>query len=180
MVVKELAELAGVSCQNVRNYITRGDLPAERVPADNKWGFVYDVKDDDACSWLEQIESRRKGKLPEPAETAEIAAGDILKEEYLTTEQAAKILNVRTNYVTKLIREGRLQAYRVGGLYRIPKKCLVKRYEIEKIMDVFGISRSTIDRHIRQGLLKAERVGKKTYVDEDALREYIKPAGDGV
>jgi excisionase family DNA binding protein len=46
---------------------------------------------------------------------------------FLTTEEAARLLNVHTNTIVRWIKSGRLPSSRIGREYRIPREAIENR-----------------------------------------------------
>lgn len=46
----------------------------------------------------------------------------VADDEYLTTEEAAKLLKLHPDTVRRLIREGKLPGIKIGGQYRIRRR----------------------------------------------------------
>lgn len=44
------------------------------------------------------------------------------EDEYLTTDEAAKLLKIHRDTVRRLIREGKLPSIKIGGQYRIRRR----------------------------------------------------------
>jgi excisionase family DNA binding protein len=60
----------------------------------------------------------------EKRELENIVNEDILKEEFLTTDEVANILKFNSRYITILINRGELKAVKVGNRWRIPTSAL--------------------------------------------------------
>lgn len=46
-------------------------------------------------------------------------------------------------------------------------------YTVEQVADISNKHRNTVSRHIKLGLLKANRVGKGYLISEESLKEYL-------
>lgn len=51
----------------------------------------------------------------------------------LTTAEAAEKLHLSTKTITKYVKEGRLRAYKIGGIYRIPEDAIPEFIEQSKV-----------------------------------------------
>lgn len=51
----------------------------------------------------------------------------------ITTAEAAERLQLSTKTITKYLKEGRLYAYKIGGVYRIPESAIDDFIEASKI-----------------------------------------------
>jgi len=60
----------------------------------------------------------------EKRELENVVNEDILKEEFLTTDEVANILKFNSRYITILINRGELKAVKVGNRWRIPASAL--------------------------------------------------------
>lgn len=54
----------------------------------------------------------------------------------------------------------------------------LKMYDLEEISKKTGISVVSLRKWIRQGKLKAKKIGVKYYVSEDSLIEFLKKGSD--
>lgn len=50
-----------------------------------------------------------------------------------TTAEVAEILSLSTKTITKYLKEGRLRAYKIGGVYRIPDDAVNDFIESTKV-----------------------------------------------
>lgn len=57
----------------------------------------------------------------------------------------------------------------------VRKKTMVKYYTISEICDILHVSRSSIYRYIKDGLLIAHKAGRRVLISETSIRKVLKP-----
>lgn len=57
----------------------------------------------------------------------------------------------------------------------VRKKATVKYYTISEVCDILHVSRSSINRYIRSGLLTAHKAGRRVLISEASIRKSLIP-----
>jgi len=99
-----------------------------------------------------------------------------------TIEEIAEILKVHRTYVASLIAEGKLSALKIGRFYRIKQEHLeeliggklVALLSLDDVAETLKIHRTYVARLIKQGKLKAIKIGKFYRIREDDYQAFLK------
>ena len=51
-------------------------------------------------------------------------------------------------------------------------------YSVEEVAALTGIGRTTLFSHMKSGLLKARKIGRRTIIPADELNRFVNEAGD--
>lgn len=51
----------------------------------------------------------------------------------------------------------------------------IRLYDIKEVAEYLKLSTRTVQQYIKDGKLKAKKIGKKWIITEDTLREFVKP-----
>lgn len=118
--------------------------------------------------------------------------------DFLTTSEVAEKLGVTRWRINALIRDGRLEAKRFGGIWLVrekdlaavmvrkngrPKKADAPQaekpepktgYSVRDAAEKLGVSRSTMAAKIRDGRLASEKVGRSRRITDDELKRAAK------
>lgn len=107
--------------------------------------------------------------------------GYSLGQSFFSINEAAQYLRINPASVRELIKKKKLKYIKIGDLYRIPgealkaltgQKALNPLIDIKEATKLLRISRLTLLKYIKEGKLKAFRIGRLYRISEEAISRY--------
>ncbi len=152
--VMEAAGILGVSRSAISKRIERGQLKARKV------GRHYVI----ARSDIEEIQSHKT----EAIHTAR---------EYLSIPEYARLMNVSRIAIYKRVKNGMLEARRVGRGYVIAvdpqQESADRQWSVPELAHQMGVTRIAVFKQIRLGRIPAIKVGRKYVIADRDVREIL-------